>query len=246
MEPLLPSSETVSSLPSNTNDPIPVHNFLKLCPYDTYYRGFVYKQQQIDPFTVVKSVVVKAAGYMEFIVYKFEYNINGTNYKFCITFRKKHTSLLYNGIDKYHIRLSLLFDERYTCNGVNALMLTSDGNLEHPNNIQKNFTSVITGQIKILDTLIKDWSQMEQADDISLYEPTVTAIIAKINEFGPLLIEKCEAHYQRVARSSPSRGGSKSRKHLSRKRKFKMSYKKSKYGKSKKSRRLRRSVKSRR
>ena len=94
---LLPTDATLSSLPADTNKPIPVHEFLKNCELNKYYRGLVYKQQNPTLLTGVKSLGVMAVGYMEFIVYKFEHQITVEKKEtFCITFRKKHTSLFNN------------------------------------------------------------------------------------------------------------------------------------------------------
>ena len=241
------------------------HEFLKHSTEDTYYKGEIYKEQQLS-LAVVKSVAVKAVGSMEFISYKFKQNINENEYTFCITFRKKHTSFFNSGVDKYHIRLSLLFDDESECRGETAIMLSKDGILEHP---RDNFTSVTTGQWKRLNAIVKDMQELPE-DQATMFKPVVTIIQSQMDILGPMLITHCkeindyrnhltESSHPAAASAAASaasaaasaavheQDGGYTRKHnrLSRrrksllKRKSKKSYRKRKYGKSKKSRRIR-------
>lgn len=230
------------------------HEFLKQSTEDMYYKGEIYKEQQFS-LAVVKSVAVKAIGSMEFISYKFKQIINENEYTFCITFRKKHTSFFNSGVDKYHIRLSLLFDDESECRGETAIMLSKDGNLEHP---LDNFTSVTTGQWKRLNAVVKDM-QILPEDQATMFKNVVTNIQNQMDTLGPMLIKHCKeitdyrnhltesSHPADASAAVHEQDGGYTRKHnrLSRrrksllKRKSKKSYRKRKYGKSKKSRRIR-------
>lgn len=58
--------------------------------FGTYYIGEIYKEQTFNPVTGVKSVAKSAAGFQQFISYKFEHAMDSRTYIFIITFRKKH------------------------------------------------------------------------------------------------------------------------------------------------------------
>jgi hypothetical protein len=118
---------------------MPCATFLLNSNLDTYYRGGIYKNQdwgRASTLTFPAQISARVNGFRDFISYKFKHNINGTNFIFCITFRKKFLTInRKSDIDKYHIRLSLIGKEGGRLDKINcrdkkeSMMLKSDGDL---------------------------------------------------------------------------------------------------------------------
>jgi hypothetical protein len=232
--------------------------FVEKSDIEKYYLGEIYKKQTFNPITGVFSVARKLAGFHEFISYKFRYDVGGKQYTFVITFREKNFKMVRNFFkkeyQKYHIRLSILPENGLRCERKHvSIMLTSDGNLEFPANIEANFTSIYKGQWTD-DAIVKNMRE-KNIDEISQEIKAVVENIKKeMGSLGQILVDKCTEYTAYITpRQNPVGGGySRKPKRLTHnrksalKRKNKKSYKKKNYGKSNKSRRFRRSVRSRR
>lgn len=247
-EPLLPLDS-----PSDETSKMTALDFLKSSEtkFDTYYIGEIYKEQTFNPFTALKSIAKIAAGFQQFISYKFQHIVGSTRYTFIITFRKMHTK------NEYHIRLSILPENDLRCERKHAsIMLTSDGDLEFPNERDKerNFTSIYKGQWTG-DAIVRNMREMTKPQiDSYDFDSVVANVKAKIDDLGQILVNECKKYTVYLDSRSGQAGGH-TRKHkrltrrhkcvVKRKRNCKKSYRKRKYCKSKKSMRLRISVKSR-
>lgn len=272
-QPLLPkdsSSETIRIMPTA--------EFLLKSDPNIYYIGGIYKNQKNTPIATImtglKQLATKVAGFGEFISYKFEHDINGTPRTFCITFRKKYTSLFRDY--PYYIRLSLIEKEDENSDKVKckqkgeSMMLKPDGTLEHSEYVKesdgmyvttseiskhhfnKNFSSITSGQFSTEISEVKDMDEITEGDLPSGITAAVGSIKEKIDILGKTLVNHCEGNNGVLDTIVPEGGATRRHTRLSRrrkslfKRKGKKSYKKKKYGKTKKSRRFRRSVRSRR
>ena len=268
-QPLLPEKN------KNLSDPQACEYFLLRCEPEQWYKGGIYKEQ-VSLLTIAKSAMVFAAGYMEFISHKFKHTIDGKEYTFCITFRKKHNSFFRKPIDKYHIRLSILNPDREQhteseltdghlsikrdfCYKKNALKLKSKSNDSYlkysaykngkPN--EDNLTSVTTGQYRGNANV----SGMEEfvPEKDNMFVQFYNEIQDNMNFLGEILVKQCFPEQVSEPPSTPTEGGATRRhKRLTRRRKRLIgrkgtkSYRKKIYAKTKKSRRFRRSVRSRR
>ncbi len=243
-QPLLPSDETRREMTAL--------DFLKRqeTAFDTYYIGEIYKEQTLNPVTGAKSIAKYAAGFQQFISYKFEHTMGSKSYTFIITFRKKHITFYRKFKNYYHIRLSILPDTDSNYNRKHlSIKLTYDGGLEYPNEKDKerNFTSIYKGQW-VGDARVRNMIEMTRTE-IGSYDfaSVVESVKKNIDSLGQILVDECDKYAQ-------AGGYTRKYKRLTRrhkcvvkiKRKCKKSYRKKKYGKSKKSRKFRRSVKSRR
>lgn len=247
-----PSDET-----SHETSKMTALDFLKSSEtkFDTYYIGEIYKEQTFNPFTALKSIAKIAAGFQQFISYKFQHIVGSITYTFIITFRKMHTK------NEYHIRLSILPDKDLRCERKHAsIMLTSDGGLEFPNERDKerNFTSIYKGQWTG-DAIVRNMREITkpQIDSYDFdFDSVVANVKAKIDDLGlgQILVDACNKYTVYLdSRSGQAGGHTRKHKRLTRrhkcvvkiKRNCKKSYRKRKYCKSKKSRRLRISVRSR-
>lgn len=259
-QPLLSSDETSRETSDETSDEMTALEFLKRpeTALKTYYIGEIYKEQTFNPVTGAKSLAKSAAGFQQFISYKFEHTMDSRKYTFIITFRKKHITFFRESTNKYHIRLSILPEPE---NGLKcerkhlSIKLTYYGGLEYPDGKDKedNFTSIYkgqwTGDARVRNMRVMRVTRIDSYDFASVVEN----VISKIDTLGQILVDACN-EYTRSNESNGDQAGGHTRKYkrLTRKckgvlkRKCKMSYKKKKYGKSKKSRRLRRSIRSRR
>jgi len=249
-----PSDETSRE----TSDEMTALDFLKSpeTAFDTYYIGEIYKEQTFNPVTGVKSLAKSVAGFQQFISYKFKHSIGSGTYTFIITFRKKHITFFMKPTNKYHIRLSILPENGLTCERKHlSIKLTYYGNLEFPDEKDKedNFTSIYKGQWTG-DARVRNMREMTgtQIDSYD-FDSVVENVIRKIDTLGQILVDACNKFTISNESNGDQAGGyTRKYKRLTRKckgvlkRKCKMSYKKSKYGKSKKSSRLRRSIRSRR
>ena len=245
-------------------------DFVKESDIEKYYLGEIYKEQTFNPITGVLSAVRKLAGFHEFISYKFKYDVGGKQYTFVITFREINFKMLRNlfkkEYQKYHIRLSILPENDLKCERRRcSIKLTYDGSLEFPEDegnegsLNRNFTSIYKGQW-VGDAIVRNMREKNDNEISQEIKAVVENIKGNMDKLGKILVDECGRFAQWLAQwlkeSLPNPvGGGYTRKHkrltrrhkcvLKRKRKCKKSYRKRKYCKSKKSRRLRISVRSR-
>ena len=259
-QPLLSRSSPSDETSRETSDEMTALDFLKRpeTALKTYYIGEIYKEQTFNPVTGVKSLAKSVAGFQQFISYKFKHPIGSGTYTFIITFRKKHITFFMKPTNKYHIRLSILPEPEngLTCERKHlSIKLTYYGNLEFPDEKDKedNFTSIYkgqwTGDARVRNMRVMRVPQIDSYD----FAIVVENVRRRLETLGQILVDACN-EYTKSDESNRNQSGGYTRKYkrLTRKckgvlkRKCKMSYKKRKYGKSKKSSRLRRSIRSRR
>jgi hypothetical protein len=192
-------------------------------------------------------------GFMDFISYKFIHN----GKMLCITFRKMHTSFFGEGINKYHIRLSLIEPKRYDDNRAkrDSIKITEHGDLEVPitENEQKvfvqgkeensdyariktrlegNCTSITAGQYSPEISLVKDMTELTDENKLTEFKTVVDRITGdetRLNYLVKILEQICFRSTPSVSQVATQGGYTRKHNRLSRRRKsvFKRKGKKS-------------------
>jgi hypothetical protein len=253
------------------SDHQPCAKFLLICNPETWYIGEIYKNDKEQVGETLKEKFLRITrmprdNFSKFISYKFVYPIGGINLTFCITFRQqpRRKNFVLGGFDNsFHIRLSLIEEieeksgdepSKIKCQGSESLILEpkffkKDG-IEIPTKENAKFSSITSGQTAY---------QIAEVVGMDVYKKTPnkykvffdTHIFNHMQTLGGILVDHCEPSNDSPVSSSDG-GATRRHKRLTRRRKRlvgrkgKKSYRKKKYGKTKKSRRFRRSVRSRR
>jgi hypothetical protein len=237
-----------------------------------WYRGEIYKNDKEQDGQTLKEKFLRITrmprdNFSKFISYKFKYKLDSSITRtFCITFRQqpRRKNFVLGGFDNsFHIRLSLIEEieeksgdepSKIKCQGSESLILEpkffkKDG-IEIPTKENAKFSSITSGQTE---------DQIAEVVGMDVYKKTPnkykvffdTHIFNYMQTLGGILVDHCKPSNDSPVSSSDG-GATRKRKRLTRRRKSlvgrkgKKSYRKKKYGKTKKSRKFRRSVRSRR
>lgn len=222
----------------------PCFKFLIDSQFDKYYKGGYYKNQKgIALLTFLKQAAVMLAGFMDFISYKFIHKEK----ILCITFRKMHTSAFIKGINKYHIRLSLIEPTLYSDNRAerDSIMITEHGDLKYPisdgeqnvfvqgdesnhdyarikTRLEGNCTSITAGQYNPEISLVKDMTELTDGDELKNFQ-TVVEIIrdneTKLDYLVKILEQICLRSTSSVSQVATQGGYTRKHNRLSRRRK---------------------------